>query len=290
VAEGGVTGFRPCAPRDGRKSIAGDHRERDEHEGDGRAEAGDHHHVQPFATASELLHLCRRAKLDSGEEVLDRGHDLGFGEVVLLAVQELPRQVHVRRAHESELSPSIEKLPLDRVHSPRLEGNERVGASLGLLQERELLVGESRPAHELLEGHRRLVAPRRLAPGDHEVPVDVAVVEGARRRAVPDGEDPIEVGAVARLPGDGVEPRHARQVIGALAQLVRQLVRLVAAHLCLRDVRLRLHRLRHHVQAAADEDEDRYADDQEPCLDGHATSTPMSWETWIDFLAPTGGG
>ena len=124
-------------------------------------------------------------------------------------MEETAREVHVGRPHDGEASAIIEEPSLNRVDGLCLECHQRVGAMLGLLEERELVIGEAGLAHELFERYRGPVAPRRLAPGHHEVPVDVAVVEGTRCLAVPNGENPIKVDLVARLTRDRVEPRHA---------------------------------------------------------------------------------
>src|SRR5262249_21633905 len=147
----------------------------------------------------------------------------------------------------------------------------------------ELVICEMGLAHQVLEGYRPSVTARRLAPGHQEVPVDVAVVERAPSLAVSNGEDAAEVVAVTRLARDGGGPRSARQIAGAPAQLVGELMRVVPLDLGLRDVGLGLYRLRHHVQAPADEDEHRHGDDEKPRLDGHAASSPMSWRRGLIF-------
>src|SRR5262249_46863815 len=164
-------------------------------------------------------------------ELLDGPHDLGLGTVSLLAVEEPSSEIHVRSSRAGEASLAVGEPPLDRVDGSRLDRHQRVGALLGLLQEGELVIGEVSLAHQVLEGYRPSVAARRLAPGHHEVPVDVAVIEGAPSLAVSNGEDSAEVVAVTPLASDGIEPRHARQIIGALAQLVGELVRVVALDL-----------------------------------------------------------
>lgn len=244
-----------------------DQRERGEYEDHGRAQSGDGHKVQTLAPTSQPYDLRRGPRLDAAEEIVDRRHDLGLGTVVLRTVQETTGEFHGWRPLAGELAPVVEKATLDRMHRLRFQSDQGIGATLGLPQERQLIVREVGVAHQSLEGHGLPVASRGLAPRHHEVPVDVAVVERPRGPSVADGEDLVEVGPVARVSRHDIEPGHAGQIVGALAQLVGELVRMIASDFRSCDVALGVPRERNDVQAPCDEDEDCGADNEQPRLD-----------------------
>ena len=103
-----------------RRPLAGDEDEGDEHQDHRGAQPRDRDDVQALPTTPELDDFVARPRSDFAEKLVDRGHDLGFGGVILRTMHEAARALDIRlslhcvassRITESDPAPTASSPP-----------------------------------------------------------------------------------------------------------------------------------------------------------------------------------
>ncbi len=148
--------------------------------------------------------------------------------MVVVAMHQLARHLHVWRIFLHKLAGAIVEQGLDRIHGDHFGLNEGIGVILRFLELGEFLLGESSPFHQLGQGDSFSVGPGLGFACRHEIPVDALVMLRPGLLAVADIEDIHVLLFIFRVAGDDIGACKTRQVVGALPQLVRQQEGLIA--------------------------------------------------------------
>ena len=114
-------------------------------------------------------------------------------------------------------------LALHSVRGDILNVNERIGLTLGFLEELEFFGGEAGGGEAVVDGAGRAAGAGLESVGDVQVPEDAPGLDGEPGDAVADVDDLEEVGPVGVVAGDGVGADEAGQVVGRDTEFLGQL-------------------------------------------------------------------
>jgi Fusaric acid resistance protein family len=154
---------------------------------------------------------------------LDWRHDARLFDLIRLAIKERTRITRIRRPPDRQVPGGIHEQTLHGCEGLFLHIDEFVRARLRLLKQIEFVCGETSAAHEFLERHRscsRKVCVMR------QPPISAGVVGWPRSFPITDIENLEVLIFVEAVSSRNIRARHARQVVGALPQFIRQLKRL----------------------------------------------------------------